>query len=589
MIALAVWITYFPSLSIGFWMDDYIAIDLAGRLSDMDYLRRYFNPYLQRLWYRPMIGMQWKIEYLLFRGEPLGYHIVQVALHLTNCWLLYLLVKRITHRTRVGFVAALLYATLPLGSMSVYWTSVHDPLAGVFYLLAIILWLDFLQSDSRVKFVGSFITFLGALLTKEVSITLPPILFLADRLLVNKPARFSEFIKRYIIFAVPLAIYAWCEWIVVTRSEFTQQIGYRVDIDTLTVFIKFLYFLALPWELDERLRYFILVVGGGLLLFLALTRERRLWFLMATAVLPTLIASPIPLHLFNPRYLYLPLMASTVGYALMFESILQVVQRWHWQLVARSVVVGILTLIVGLGSVTIVERTMNFGGFIRQIRLSFRPIFQQYPTFPPDTFLYFIDTPLQTLDISGLMFLRYGTHVTVSGVDRNTLGELRNHANALVWYIDEHGQFKAQRVAKAPVVHVTPTLPLRFDNVIELDTLEVVNERVSPGEAVVILVRWKAIGGMAQNYTVFAHLVDSRGERIAGNDSQPRKGLAPTTTWRVGSVLADGIIIPVPEHAGQYQVKIGWYNPATMERLPLVNAEGQVLGDAVVISSFIVE
>lgn len=590
IIALVVWLTYFPSLFIGFWMDDYIAIDLAGRLSGWDYLLKYFNPYLQRLWYRPMIGLQWKIEYLLFRGEPFGYHIVQTGLHLINCWLLYLLVKRLTRRTRVGLVAALLYATLPLSSMSVYWTSVHDPLAGVFYLLTIILWLDFLQSDSRVKFVGAFVTFLGALLTKEVSLTLPPILFLADRLLIHKPAPFKELVKRYLVFVVPLSIYAWCEWIVMTRSEFTQQIGYRVGLDTVYVFTKFLSFLAFPWEVDERVNYSVLIVLSVLFLFLVLTRKHRLWFLIATAILPTLIASPIPSHLFNPRYLYLPLMASTVGYALMFESILQIAQRWRWQLVARSVAVGILTLVVGLGSVAVVERTLNFGGFIRQIRLSFRPIFQQYPTFPPDTLLYFIDTPLQTLDISGLMFLHYGTNVTVSGVDRATISGLRDHANAWVWYLDESEQFKAQGVAKELQVQVTPSLPpLRFGNVIELDTLEVVNNRVSLGEAVVILARWRAVEWMDQNYTVFAHLVDTQGKRIVGNDSQPRKGLAPTTSWRVGSVLADGIIIPVPDQAGQYQVQIGWYNPATLERLPLVNAAGQVIGDAVVIDPFVVE
>jgi hypothetical protein len=589
VVAVVTFVAYFPSLHIGFWMDDYIAIDFAGRLAGLDYLIKYFDPRVQRLWYRPMIGMQWKAEYLLFGGEPIGYHVVQVALHLANCWLLYLLVARVTRRSRVGLVAALLYATLPLSSMSVYWTSVHDPLAGVFYLLTILLWLGYVWSGDRLKFVLTCVTFLGALLTKEVSVTLPLLLFLADRLLVSKSARLVELAKRYAIFAIPLAVYAWFEWIVTTRSEFTQQIGYRVGVDTLYVLAKFLSFLAFPWELDERLNYIGLIIASGLLIFFALRRDRRLWFLSAAAVLPTLIAAPIPSHLFNPRYLYLPLMASAVGYGLLFELALKAVQRWRWSMMARIALACLVVLVISIGSATIAERTENFGGFIRQIRMSFRPIYQHYPTFPRDTFLYFLDLPLQTLDISGLMFLRYGAHVTVSGVDRGNWDGLRAHNAAFVWYLDEAEQFKEQVVAPVVQARSTPALPVRFGDTIALDALEVVADRIKRSEAVVVLVRWKTLGWMNQDYTVFAHLVNENGEMVAGNDSQPRKGLSPTTTWRVGSVLVDGIVIPAPQQAGQYRVEIGWYHPKTMERLPLVGADGQLIGDTLVVGPIIVE
>ncbi len=589
VIAAIVFITYFPSLPIGFWMDDYIAIDLAGRLAGLDYLIKYFDPGVQRLWYRPMVGMQWKAEYLLFGSEATAYHIVQVALHLAICWLLYGLVVRVTRRPRVGLVAAFIYATLPLSSMSVYWTSVHDPLAGVFYLATLLLWMDYVASGSPVKFGLALATFLGALLTKEVSVTLPLILFLADRWLVGKPARLVELVKRYAVFALPLGVYAWFEWIVTTRSEFTQQIGYRVGVDTLYVLAKFLSFLAFPWELDERLNYLGLIIASGLLIFFTLTRDRRLAFLGAAAVLPTLIAAPIPPHLFNPRYLYLPLIASAVGYGLLLELALEVAQRWQWNIIARVVLAGIVALGVSLGSATIAERTANFGGFIRQIRLSFRPIYQRYPTFPNDTFLYFIDLPLQTLDISGLMFLRYGTHVTVGGIDRGGWNGLRDHNAAFVWYLDESGQFREQVVASAVHTHLVPALPVQFGNAIVLDALEVVTDRVKRGEAVVVLMRWKTIGWVDQDYMIFAHLVNEKGERVAGYDTQPRKGLSPTTTWRVGDVLADGIVIPTPHQAGQYQIAIGWYNPKTMERLPLGNANGQIIGDTLVIAPIILE
>lgn len=592
VIATVVFITYFPSLRIGFWMDDYWQIDLAGRLSTLDHLVKYFDPRVQWLWYRPMIGMQWKVEYLLFRGEPFGYHFVQVTFHVVNCLLLYWLVTRATQKWRIGLVAALVFATFSLSSMAIYWTSVHDPLVGVLYLLTIVLWMGYVESGSRVKFALAFATLLGALLTKEVSVTLPMMLFLADRLLVNKPARFADLVKRYALFVVPLAIYAWFQLIVMTRSEFTQQIGYRVSEGMLYVFARFLSLLAFPGEVNEWLHYIGLVVALVLFIFFALTRERKLWFLGGAAILPTLIAAPIPSHLFNPRYLYLPLMASAVGYSLLLELALDAMRYWQGRMAARAVLTLGVVFVICVGSATIGERTENFGGYIRQVRMTFRPIYQQYPTLPPDTFLYFIDTPLQTQDISGLMLLRYGTQVTVSGVDRGTVSGLRDHNAAFVWYLDEQGQFQTQEVAKEMQAQITLALPVQFGNGIMLDELEIVKDRVKSGEAVVVLMRWKAITHIDSDYTLFAHLVNQQGEIVASSDSQPRKGLAPTTSWRIGSVLADSIVIPMTERVAtgpNYSLEIGWYYLPTLERLLPVNSAGQPIGDRIIIRPLVVE
>jgi hypothetical protein len=574
-VGLVVFIAYFPSLNVGFWMDDFIALDIAGRISGWDYLVKFFDPRVQRLWYRPMVGMQWGLEYLIFRAEPFFYHVVQVSYHLLNSLLVMVLTARVTRRQSVGLIAALLYATFPLSSMSIYWTSVHDPLAIVFYLSSIWFWMDYCESGQRNRFVLAFLAFLVALLTKEVSATLPGLLFLADRFLVAKPVRIPDLVKQYFLFSIPLGMYAWFEWIVTTRSEFTQQIGYRLGESTVYVFLKFLSLLAFPWELGEPLN-FIWLAGAALLFLMALFRDRRMLFLAAIAVFPTLIVSPIPPHLFNPRYLYFPLITSAVGYALVLVFLADGVRRASLARIVRLLIGGLVIGVIAFGSSRIAEQTENFGGFIRQIRLQFRPIYQAYSTFPPGTFLYFLDLPLQTLDISGVMFLRYGANVTVGGIDRGTLAGLREHNTAYVWYQDGQGKFTDQVIERESRAQTSTPLPARFGNAIVLDSLEVTNSRVKQGDAVIVLVRWQAIAPIDKNYTVFVHLVDEKGNVVSGYDGQPRKGYAPTTSWQKNSFLIDSVIVPINFQVlpGTYQLEIGWYDSQTMERLPLADAAG---------------
>ncbi|MBI4789478.1 MAG: hypothetical protein HY782_20805 [Chloroflexi bacterium] len=528
--------------------------------------------------------MQWKIEYLIFRGDPVWYHLVQVVIHLVISVLLYGLVARVTKKWRVGLVAALLYAPLSLTSMAIYWPSVHDPLAGVFYLLSILLWMDHLESGSRLKGGLAFLAFMGALLTKEVSITLPAMLFLADRIIVKKPASWMVLVKRYIAFIPALAIYAASQWIVISRSEFTGQIGYRLGAQNLYVFVKFLSFLAYPWDADETFRYVWL--GGVCLLFLygCLRRDRRLLFLGAAAVLPVIIVAPIPPHLFNPRYLYLPLMASAVGFGLLLDLVIRVGQRYKW--VGIRVAMSLLIMIVGLvGSSTIAEQVTNFGGFIRQIRLQFRPIYQVHPSFAPDTYLYFFDTPLQTLDISGLMFLRYGPNVTVGGVDLNRADELRQHNTAYVYYLGDENEFREQRVEKDVTFQITPVLPAQFQDSIALERVEIASAKIKPGDALVLILYWRADANVGQDYTVFAHLVNSQQQIAASSDSQPRRGLSPTSTWSAGRVQPDGIVIPLDSSVdpGIYSVELGLYDFASMRRLAIVDKNGVSVADKIAV------
>ncbi len=66
----------------------------------------------------------------------------------------------------------------------------------------------------------------------------------------------------------------------------------------------------------------------------------------------------------------------------------------------------------------------------------------------------------------------------------------------------------------------------------------------------------------------FIHVLDSNGEIVAQNDLDPVGDFSPASDWPPGSVVRDlhGLVLPV-DATGEYQARIGWYDPDTGERL----------------------
>lgn len=86
-----------------------------------------------------------------------------------------------------------------------------------------------------------------------------------------------------------------------------------------------------------------------------------------------------------------------------------------------------------------------------------------------------------------------------------------------------------------------------------------------------LTVVWQAQGTLTTDYTAFAHLVDEGGQGWAGDDHQPFDGTYPTSAWGAGEMVRDSFTLTVPADAppGLYNLEVGWYDPATGQRLPV--------------------
>jgi len=104
---------------------------------------------------------------------------------------------------------------------------------------------------------------------------------------------------------------------------------------------------------------------------------------------------------------------------------------------------------------------------------------------------------------------------------------------------------------------------------------------VSAGEIVRLSLIWSARQPMEQDYTVFVHLLDETGRLVAQVDRQPWGGLRPTSTWQPGQTLTDrhGLWIDETLPAGHYRLAVGLYAWPSLERLPVVDASGNIVGD----------
>ncbi|HEX9076148.1 MAG TPA: hypothetical protein VF932_10235, partial [Anaerolineae bacterium] len=236
------------------------------------------------------------------------------------------------------------------------------------------------------------------------------------------------------------------------------------------------------------------------------------------------------------------------------------------------------------------ESALSAAEWARQLRVPFRDIERQHATFPKDTLLYFIDpiTPT-TGGLSGMFFLRYGRDMTVK--NWTEYAGLRDHNVSYVYYFDEARRPREILADREAAPLVSPVLPVDYAAPIRLEALQVASTTIRRGNPFVLLLYWRGMGSIDRRYTVFVHLLDRDGNLVAGYDSQPRKGQAPTTVWERGLLYADAIVMPVgadvPLGSG-YKIAVGLYDQQTQERLAVIDAQGQPVGDEITIESFTV-
>lgn len=109
-----------------------------------------------------------------------------------------------------------------------------------------------------------------------------------------------------------------------------------------------------------------------------------------------------------------------------------------------------------------------------------------------------------------------------------------------------------------------------FGGQISLIAYDMPRLQYRPGETISLTFFWRAIMLPATNYHLFIHLTTPEGGIVSQIDTPPQGGPA---NWQSGQVIVDPYVLPIPPTTaiGDYQLRIGFYNPATNQRLPILN------------------
>jgi hypothetical protein len=104
------------------------------------------------------------------------------------------------------------------------------------------------------------------------------------------------------------------------------------------------------------------------------------------------------------------------------------------------------------------------------------------------------------------------------------------------------------------------------------------------GERVYFTLLWHATTDAppARDYSVYIHLMDANGEKIAQWDGIPLQNSYPTRFWRPDEYLMDVWVLTIPADTptGAATLRFGLYDPLTQERLR-VTVNGVPTGDGI--------
>src|SRR4030066_2077277 len=227
IIALLSVAVYANSIPNGFVYDDDIYVVENPNIRDIKNIPASFvHPeYLTSLGhkshYRPLVMISYTINYWIGGLNPAVYRITNLLFHIGTAFLLFLTVEAILHRngeirglTSYHFIAlasALIFAVHPFNSEAVnYITARSSLMSGFFYLLSFYFWVRFRGGKTEVRskkleirskmsvegfsnflpltsyfYLASLLAFLFGILSKEIVITLPVVLWLYDLYFVH--------------------------------------------------------------------------------------------------------------------------------------------------------------------------------------------------------------------------------------------------------------------------------------------------------------------------------------------------------------------------------------------------------------------
>ncbi len=205
-VVLVTFFVFLPVLKAGFlyWDDDIYIFNNPGIQGfSAENLKAIFGEYFYGL-YNPFTNLSWAIEHSLVGFDPWLYHLDNLLLHLINTFLVFRLFLMIRRNFWWAGIVALLFGINTFHVESVAWaTERKDVLYTLFYLLAMIQYLRYLDGMKFKRILFTFLLFFCSLMSKGMAVSLPLVMLGADYLYGRK-----LFSKKVILEKLPFLLFA---------------------------------------------------------------------------------------------------------------------------------------------------------------------------------------------------------------------------------------------------------------------------------------------------------------------------------------------------------------------------------------------
>lgn len=173
---------YLPSLFAGFVFDDHYLIEQNTSLHSFHGLVEAFtqdyygqaNPQYALGYYRPLSLLTHWLDWQIWGSNPAGHHLTNLLLHLACVAVLFLLIHALFGNQHLALLASTVFAVHPSHAGSVTFISGRvDVLATCLALMSLLLFLK--------RRAATAPAYLAALLSKEISVTVPALAFWSER------------------------------------------------------------------------------------------------------------------------------------------------------------------------------------------------------------------------------------------------------------------------------------------------------------------------------------------------------------------------------------------------------------------------
>jgi tetratricopeptide (TPR) repeat protein len=188
VILIVSFIAFIPALNAGFVnLDDGDYVTHNPLVSDWSRLGSLLATPVQGN-YHPLTMLSLAINYQVSGDHAWSYHLLNILLHLINCFLVFRLAMLLSNKNIIiAFTTAVLFGIHPLHVESVAWVSERkDVLYSLFFLAGLISYTKFIDTGSKKQY-GLIILFLIlSLLSKPAAVIFPLVLFCIDLLRKRK-------------------------------------------------------------------------------------------------------------------------------------------------------------------------------------------------------------------------------------------------------------------------------------------------------------------------------------------------------------------------------------------------------------------